>query len=192
MFDQDARFRESFDLASFVHTETTPPFDAVAIDADVTEQLWLIQKGRAWFSPKSTDGEGTAFVVGMPRSGSTLLEQMLDRHPFVGGIGEYDGAAARWHGADLRQDTPCVADVVSNCGGVARRGLRAHHPRFARTAISMFLSAFHMRSWGIHLETGVDSPRTRCDRRAVRSNCPCARGEHANGAHAELRAGASD
>ncbi|MEI7879019.1 MAG: tetratricopeptide repeat protein, partial [Planctomycetota bacterium] len=64
LLDQDARFREAFDLASFVHKETTPPFDAGAIDADVTEQLRLIQKGRAWFSPKSTAGEGTAFVVG--------------------------------------------------------------------------------------------------------------------------------
>ena len=64
MLDQDARFRESFDLASFVHTETTPPFDAVAIDADVTEQLRLIQKGRAWFSPKSTDGEGDGVCRG--------------------------------------------------------------------------------------------------------------------------------
>ncbi|MFM8698501.1 MAG: sulfotransferase, partial [Phycisphaerales bacterium] len=27
----------------------------------------------------------------MPRSGTTLLEQMLDRHPAIGGIGEYDG-----------------------------------------------------------------------------------------------------
>jgi hypothetical protein len=60
LLDQDARFREAFDLASFVHRETTPPFDAGAIDADVTEQLRLIQKGRAWFSPKSTEGEGTA------------------------------------------------------------------------------------------------------------------------------------
>ncbi|NBQ13653.1 MAG: sulfotransferase, partial [Proteobacteria bacterium] len=29
--------------------------------------------------------------VGMPRSGTTLLEQMLDRHPAISGIGEYDG-----------------------------------------------------------------------------------------------------
>jgi hypothetical protein len=34
---------------------------------------------------------GVSLVVGMPRSGTTLLEQMLDRHPAIGGIGEFDG-----------------------------------------------------------------------------------------------------
>jgi hypothetical protein len=35
--------------------------------------------------------EGLSFIVGMPRSGTTLLEQMLDRHPQVAGIGESEG-----------------------------------------------------------------------------------------------------
>jgi hypothetical protein len=36
----------------------------------------------------------TAFVVALPRSGTTLLEHMLDRHPAIGGIGEYTGLGA--------------------------------------------------------------------------------------------------
>ena len=187
MLDQDARFREAFDLASFVHKETTPPFDTGAIDADVTEQLRLIQKGRAWFSPKSTEGEGTAFVVGMPRSGTTLLEQMLDRHPLVGGIGEYDGAFAIHEGlvglglwpAQLRDLKPVDAQRLAAeylQGALARRragtemtfdktlhvwrmlpAIAAVLPGAAfvsitrdprDTAISMFLSNFHPRSWG--------------------------------------------
>ncbi len=187
LLDQDARFREAFDLASFVHKETTPPFDAGAIDADVTEQLRLIQKGRAWFSPKSTAGEGTAFVVGMPRSGTTLLEQMLDRHPLVGGIGEYEGAFAIHEGlvglglwpAQLRDLKPVDAQRLAAeylQGALARRragteitfdktlhvwrmlpAIAAVLPgaafvRITRdprdTAISMFLSNFHPRSWG--------------------------------------------
>lgn len=30
-------------------------------------------------------------VVALPRSGTTLLEQMLDAHSHIGAIGEYDG-----------------------------------------------------------------------------------------------------
>ncbi len=94
MLDADGKYREAFELASFVHRETTPAFDIGAIEADVAEQMRLIEKGRAWFAPKGPQATGTAFVVGMPRSGTTLLEQMLDRHPQISGIGEYEGAFA--------------------------------------------------------------------------------------------------
>jgi hypothetical protein len=34
---------------------------------------------------------GVGFVLGLPRSGTTLLEQMLDGHPSVCGLGEFQG-----------------------------------------------------------------------------------------------------
>ena len=37
------------------------------------------------------DCPATSLVVGLPRSGTTLVEQMLDRHPLVAGIGEFEG-----------------------------------------------------------------------------------------------------
>ena len=50
---------------------------------------------RAWSSdevknaPKSDiDGSGFLFIAGMPRSGSSLLEQMLSRHPEIQALGE--------------------------------------------------------------------------------------------------------
>lgn len=49
----------------------------------------------AWTSPEAdklpvstVDGSGMVFIVGMPRSGSSLLEQMLARHPQVQPLGE--------------------------------------------------------------------------------------------------------
>ena len=36
----------------------------------------------------SATGRNAVFIVGMPRSGTTLLEQMLDRHPAITGRGE--------------------------------------------------------------------------------------------------------
>ncbi|MEY4093959.1 MAG: hypothetical protein RLZZ53_1158, partial [Acidobacteriota bacterium] len=94
LLDADARYREAFDLAAYVHAETTPTYDIGAIEADVSEQLQLLDKGRAWFAPKGPQSPNTAVVVGMPRSGTTLLEQMLDRHPKISGIGEYEGVFA--------------------------------------------------------------------------------------------------
>lgn len=94
LLDADGRYQEAFDLASFVHRETTPMFDVGAIEADIGEQTRLLSRGRPWFTPKAPVVDGTAIVVGLPRSGTTLLEQMLDRHPRIAGIGEYEGVFA--------------------------------------------------------------------------------------------------
>ncbi|MFM7050763.1 MAG: sulfotransferase [Planctomycetota bacterium] len=91
LLDKAGRYREAFELASFVHAETTPPFDVGAYEAEVAEQLRLLEKGPAAFPAKAPPVERTALVVGLPRSGTTLVEQMLDRHPQVAGIGEYEG-----------------------------------------------------------------------------------------------------
>jgi hypothetical protein len=45
-------------------------------------------------SPESEPQQGLVFILGMPRSGTTLLEQMLDGHPAVRGIGEFQGVNA--------------------------------------------------------------------------------------------------
>ena len=41
-----------------------------------------------FFGIDGHDSECPVFIVGMPRTGSTLLEQMLSSHPAIGGIGE--------------------------------------------------------------------------------------------------------
>jgi hypothetical protein len=51
----------------------------------------LLDRQPAWYRPRAKPVEGVAFIAAMPRSGTTLLEQMLDRHPAIGGIGEFDG-----------------------------------------------------------------------------------------------------
>ncbi len=56
-------------------------------------------------SPVASAGQGEAtlpiFIVGMHRSGTTLLEQLLDGHPEVRGLGElYDFTSAMRHATD--------------------------------------------------------------------------------------------
>ncbi|MCE2884510.1 MAG: sulfotransferase [Planctomycetaceae bacterium] len=100
--DAEGRYREAFELSQWVHRETTPRFDLGEVEAEVVAQERLLEKSAASAAlvnvpkdmPKGSPVEGTAFVVGLPRSGTTLLEQMLDRHPAVSGIGEYEGTFA--------------------------------------------------------------------------------------------------
>ena len=89
--DGAGRYKEAFDLATHLHTTTTPPFDVDGLEREVANQARLLQGGRSWCAPRAPALSTISLVVSLPRSGTTLLEQMLDRHSQVTGIGEYDG-----------------------------------------------------------------------------------------------------
>ncbi|MFM1829791.1 MAG: hypothetical protein RLZZ558_131 [Planctomycetota bacterium] len=91
MLDKAGRYREAFDMATFVHGATGHPFDLSGMLGQVKAWRDLLGRGGAWFSPRAEPVQGMAMVVALPRSGTTLLEQMLDSHPEITGIGEYDG-----------------------------------------------------------------------------------------------------
>jgi len=91
MLDRAGRYREAFNLAATVHARFTPPFDLDRYLQPVREQRALMAGGTGWCRPRAEPVQGLALMVGLPRSGTTLLEQMLDAHPAVSGIGEYEG-----------------------------------------------------------------------------------------------------
>jgi tetratricopeptide (TPR) repeat protein len=91
LLDKAGRYREAFDLATEIHRATTGALDVEEWTGPMRMQIGQLQKGPGFFKPRADPVQGVAFVVAMPRSGTTLLEQMLDRHPLVSGIGEFDG-----------------------------------------------------------------------------------------------------
>jgi hypothetical protein len=91
LLDRMGRFREAFDLAATLHAATTPPYDLEGLLLGIRDQREMVERGGPAFRPRCAPVEGVAIMVALPRSGTTLLEQMLDRHPAVAGIGEYEG-----------------------------------------------------------------------------------------------------
>jgi tetratricopeptide (TPR) repeat protein len=91
LLDRSGRYREAFDLATQLHAQLTPRFDVEGMLLEVKEQEAMLAKGANWITPRVDRVANVALVVGLPRSGTTLLEQMLDRHPEISGIGEYEG-----------------------------------------------------------------------------------------------------
>lgn len=64
-------------------------YDPEELSGEVTEFIRALGSGPRRSESASPDGEPTpVFVISMPRSGSTLLEQMLDRHPSIEAVGE--------------------------------------------------------------------------------------------------------
>ena len=98
MLDAAGQYRRAFDLATHLHSTTGTGFDLEGLLSDARAQVALLKGPAGWCAPIAPSVRGVAMVVGMPRSGTTLLEQMLDRHHAVGGIGEFEGLLALGHG----------------------------------------------------------------------------------------------
>ncbi|NBX25402.1 MAG: sulfotransferase family protein [Planctomycetes bacterium] len=90
LLDELGRFREALELALHVHGSTEHGEGTGSLERSIESQRRLMQRP-GWCTPRAPRVHGLALVVAMPRSGTTLLEQMLDRHPSISGIGEYEG-----------------------------------------------------------------------------------------------------
>jgi hypothetical protein len=95
LLDRLGRYREAFDLAVRLHGAKLRRWNVDALSVEVTRQMEVVQRMRGQRGPHATAPAKASLpvglVAGLPRSGTTLLEQMLDRHPSVSGIGEYEG-----------------------------------------------------------------------------------------------------
>ncbi len=105
LLDKVGRFREAYELAVQLHAQTTPPFDLEGMVGAISEQRTRFAAAGRWITPRADPVRGVSMVVGLPRCGSTLLEQMLDSHPAISGIGEFDGVEML---ADALASTGCT------------------------------------------------------------------------------------
>ena len=95
LLDRLGRYPQAWQLAQRVQAATAPPFDLPRFLARFQLQLDGLRAGSfPAASAESDSQQGLVFILGMPRSGTTLLEQMLDGHPAVRGIGEFQGVNA--------------------------------------------------------------------------------------------------
>jgi hypothetical protein len=96
ILDSLGRFRESLELANRFHRSFTGQDATQHLLEHLDLQLDGILKGA--FSRRQLDHinrmdhiHRISILVGLPRSGTTLLGQMLDNHPEIQAIGEFDG-----------------------------------------------------------------------------------------------------
>ena len=89
LYDRAKRYDEAIDA----FTKSNNLVNAVYIDEKVKYQVELLKAG--WTADRyvgvprpPTGTPRPVFIVGMPRSGTTLTEQIIDAHPLVYGAGE--------------------------------------------------------------------------------------------------------
>lgn len=82
-------FAEAFDAARRMNESRNAQWDTANSDAWFEERIRICDKETVAAIPTSgVMSEAPVFIVGMPRSGTSLVEQILDCHPDVVGIGE--------------------------------------------------------------------------------------------------------
>ena len=87
--DRAGRFDEAFDSAARANAILQAPFDPAAYrDAvDALMRIWTREAMRD-FPTSGSDSEVPVFIAGMPRSGTSLLDRVIDAHPQAAGVGE--------------------------------------------------------------------------------------------------------
>ena len=161
LLDRAGRYREAFALAGRVHAATGRPFNIDAFLAPVRAQQALLARGR-WFTPQADPVDGLAMFVALPRSGTTLLEQMLDAHPEISGIGEYDGM--RFLGEDLSamgRTGPALAQLTRPDAGRLQRTFLDDAQRRRRPGARWMLDK-NLRAWRMLPALAAVLPGTRC------------------------------
>jgi hypothetical protein len=89
LLDSVGNYAEAFRVATVMHTAFGAPFDTGGLVWELEATLQLCERG-AFKHMTRADGPmaPAALICALPRSGTTLVEQMLDRHSRVHGLGE--------------------------------------------------------------------------------------------------------
>ncbi len=89
LLDRAGRYDEAFEQARRTNQLVAASFDPVAFAREIDRQIEYFTPRRLRCLPRSTaDSRRIVLIVGMPRSGTSLVEQVLASHPAVFGGGE--------------------------------------------------------------------------------------------------------
>ncbi len=89
LLDRSGRYDEAFETASSVNEKSSMHFNVEEYTQDTDQQIAYFTADRIGNLPHSSiTSERPVFIVGMPRSGTSMLEQIIASHPQGDGIGE--------------------------------------------------------------------------------------------------------
>ena len=115
---------QHFDAADAVRRGSTP-FDSAAFSIEIDRLIARCTPELIARAPELGTSDATpVFIIGMPRSGTTLVEQIVSMHPDVEAGGElnfWNERGAAWHryGA-AGNETPFIAKAAADYLGVLR------------------------------------------------------------------------
>lgn len=98
LLDRMGRYDEAFAHATRANAPWASSYDPQRMEAMVSSCIELFSQDKLPGIARATRRDATpVFIIGMPRSGSTLVEQILASHPQVFGGGELRWVNRLWH-----------------------------------------------------------------------------------------------
>lgn len=133
---------QHFDAADDVR-RASGSFDSGAFSKEIDRLIVRCTPELIACAPEFGSGDATPLlIIGMPRSGTTLVEQIISMHPEVGAAGElnfWNERGAAWHGSGADgSEKPVVAqEFLAKAAADYLRVLRAIAPKAARVTDKM-------------------------------------------------------
>ncbi len=133
---------QHFEAADAVRRSATP-FDSAAFSIEIDRLIALFTPELTARAPAFGNSDATpVLIIGMPRSGTTLVEQIVSMHPEAGACGElnfWNERGAAWlHSGTAGNDTPFVhSDFLAKSAKDYLVVLRAVAPKAARVTDKM-------------------------------------------------------
>jgi tetratricopeptide (TPR) repeat protein len=121
--DDFGRAFHCYQRANELNKTAAEPYDRDAWTRTVDDLIRIYtREALARVHQGSADSERPVFVVGMPRSGTSLVEQIIASHPSAKGAGELDfwAQAFRRHDTALRRELPGEALTRKLASGYLR------------------------------------------------------------------------
>jgi hypothetical protein len=155
LLDSLTKFDEAFDHARTGNQLARPPYDPKSHQRSFDILIDYFNRDRLQRLPRGSDrSDKPVFIVGMPRSGSSLVEQILASHPSVHGCGELDFMPQVWAGtvgmlsAKANQYPACLdrlnADQADGMAQIYLQPLIAMNPSAKRFTDKLPLNFLHL------------------------------------------------
>lgn len=154
LFDKLGQYDQAFTHATQANAPWAASYDAHHTEALVGRCIDIFSKENLRRIARASRSDQTpVFIVGMVRSGSTLIEQVLASHPQVFGGGELSWINRLWLGVigrvttDKTPDDPLFRMSSSDADAVASEylgALRGLHPTAARVTDKTLSNFMHL------------------------------------------------
>lgn len=154
LLDRLGRYDEAFARATRANRPWAASYEPQRMEAMVAACIELFPKAKLPVLARSNNRDQTpVFIIGMPRSGSTLVEQVLASHPHVFGGGELLLVNRLWHSLlgrvsgdgslddALGRMSPSDADAIAD---EYLGSLRILHPTAARVTDKNLSNFMHL------------------------------------------------